>query len=699
MVESEHARRDAKAAKRRWQQRMPRWLDQRALSESGVILFTALLVGVGAGLGAVVFRRLIDGVHGLAYGGLAGVLEGISPYHFFIIPALGGAIFGPLVYHFAREAKGHGVPEVMEAVALRGGRIRPRVAVVKALASALCIGTGGSVGREGPIAQIGSALGSTIGQLFRLSDDRIRNLVACGAAGGIAATFNAPIAGSVFALEVILGQFHSTYFGAVVISAVVADVVAHLFEGDARAFAVPDYVLASPWELLLYVVLGLLAALVAVGFTRLLYLSEDLWDRIRFPEYLKPVLGGVLLGGLGIATAKLDGFPRVFGVGYETITQALSGELVLQATVVLLLAKLLATMITLGAGGSGGIFAPSLFMGAMLGAAFGQVANALFPAITAPAGAYALVGMAAVFSGAAHAPVTAILILFEMTGDYHIILPLMLTTVMSTLVSRILSQESIYTLKLTRRGVHLQQGKDIDVMQSIVVRDAMSTDVDTVPLSMSLQELAEELARTHHHGFPVVDKEGLLAGVVSIQDLERAKMAGSIEEKTVGDIATRQGLLVAHPYEPMWKALRRLGRRGVGRLPVVEEEGSRRLVGVVRRADIVRAYDQAMAARAHHQHRAEVLRLGQVDGTRFVHLRIPAGSPSIGKRISELSLPDESLIVSVRRGRKLQMAHGYTTLESGDRLTVFVGRGCEAEVQRVLTGKSLFVPEKNGREV
>ena len=230
----------------RWRQRLPRWLDQRTLSESGVILFTALIVGIGAGLGAVVFRWLIGGVHTLAYDGLAGFMDGIYPFYLLIIPALGGAIFGPLIYRFAREAKGHGVPEVMEAVALRGGRIRPRVAVIKSLASAICIGTGGSVGREGPIAQIGSALGSTVGQLFRLSDDRVRNLVACGAAGGIAATFNAPIAGSVFALEVILGQFHATYFGAVVISAVVADVVAHVFEGDMRAFAVPEYVLVSP---------------------------------------------------------------------------------------------------------------------------------------------------------------------------------------------------------------------------------------------------------------------------------------------------------------------------------------------------------------------------------------------------------------------------------------------------------------------
>ncbi len=673
---------------RRLRRRLPRWLDQRRVSESGVIMLTALIVGVGAGLGAVIFRRLIGGAETLAYGGLGGLLKGIAPFHLLIIPALGGAIVGPLVYRFAREAKGHGVPEVMEAIALRGGRIRPRVVVVKALASAVCIGSGGSVGREGPIAQIGSAVGSAVGQLFRLSDERVRNLVACGAAGGIAATFNAPIAGSVFALEVILGQFHATYFGAVVISSVVASVVAHAFEGEALAFAVSSYVLVSPWELLFYALLGLLAALTAVGFTRLLYLSEDLWDQIRIPEYVKPVVGGVLLGVIGIFVYKIDGFPRVFGVGYDTITEALSGQLALQVTLVLLFAKILATITTLGSGGSGGVFAPSLFMGAMLGETFGQIVHSLFPAITAPVGAYAMVGMAAVFSGAAHAPVTAILILFEMTGDYKIILPLMLATVISTLVSRLISPESIYTLKLTRRGVHLRQGQDIDVMQSITVREAMTTEVDSVPLSMSLDELAEAFAQSHHHGFPVVDEAGELAGVVSIQDLERAKAAGPIVGRVVGEIATRDGLQVAYPYEPMWKALRRLGRRDLGRLPVVEEEGSRRLVGLVRRSDIIRAYDRAMAARAHHQHRADVLRLGQVDNTRMLQLRIPSDSPAVGQRISDLPLPDECLIISVRRGRKLHMAHGYTTLEHGDRLTIFAGSGCALDVQQLLTGSS-----------
>jgi CIC family chloride channel protein len=672
----------------RWRQPLSQWLDRHPMPESGVIMFTALVVGVGAGLGAVVFRRLIEGMQTLAYDGLGGLLQGITPLHLIIIPTVGGAIYGPLIYRFAREAKGHGVPEVMEAVALHGGRIRPRVAVVKSLASSICIGAGGSVGREGPIAQIGSALGSTVGQALKLSDERVRNLVACGAAGGIAATFNAPIAGSIFALEVILGQLHAVYFGAVVISAVTADVIAHAFEGDLRAFAVPAYTLVSPWELLLYALLGGLAALVAVGFTRLLYLSEDLWDAIRVPEYVKPVFGGVLLGGVGILTYKIDGFPRIFGVGYDSIGHALFGQLALEVTLALLVLKLLATILTLGSGGSGGVFAPSLFMGAMLGETFGQVTHQLFPAITAPAGAYALVGMAAVFSAAAHAPVTSILILFEMTGDYRIILPLMLATVVGTLISRAISAENIYTLKLSRRGIHLEQGQDIDLMQGVSVGEAMTTDVDVVPLDMSLEELAHEFARTHHHGFPVVDAAGELAGIVGIQDLNRAAAEGRLNGKTVADIATTKGLLVAYPHEPMWVALRRLGTRDLSRLPVVGHEDSRRLLGVVRRRDIIYAYNHAIIKRTHHQHRSEALRLGKLGGASFVHIEIPLKSPVVGQQISEVALPEACLIVSVQRGRKLQVVHGDTVLQSGDQVTLFAHRDCIPEARQRLMGES-----------
>ena len=669
----------------RWSGRITRRLNQTELPESAIIIITALVVGVGAGIGAYIFRRLIDFIFQLSFVQIAGFLSPITPYQYILIPAAGGLIVGVLIYKYAQEAKGHGVPEVMEAVALRGGRIRPRVAVVKALASSVCIGTGGSVGREGPIAQIGSALGSTVGQLLNLSDERVRNLVACGAAGGIAATFNAPIAGAIFALEVILGQFHATYFGAVVISAVTADVIAQTLEGNLRAFTVPQYSLVSPWELLFYALLGVIAAFLSVLFSRSLYASEDLFEKLRLPEYIKPAMGGALLGVVGILTYKSGDIPRIFSVGYDSINAALANNFTLQLTLALLFLKMLATLITLGSGGSGGVFAPSLFMGAMLGATFGQAVNFLFPNITAPAGAYALVGMAAFFGGAAHAPVTAILILFEMTGDYQIILPLMLTTVISTLISRLLSKDSIYTLKLSRRGVHLEQGQDIDVMQGVNVHEIMTTDVDTVSADLPVPYLANIFDETHHHGLPVSDDSGNLLGVVSLQDLEKALSEPDFENRKVIDIATTKDLLVAYPKESVWEALRRLSIRDVGRLPVLENRDSRKLVGIIRRSDIVRAYNIAIINRSHHQYKSEILKLGKLDDATFIHFEISPEAAVAGKRVNQIGLPEECLIISVQRGKKQYVVHGNTIIKPGDRLTVFTKQNFSEEVREKLT--------------
>ncbi len=695
MPQSETLPRFTENSKRkRWSRHLPQWLDRRDIPESGMIMLTALVVGAGAGLGAVFFRWLIRTVHDFSFGQVASFLH--YPYYLIIIPAIGGLVIGPVIYKYPMEAKGHGVPEVMEAVALRAGRMRHRVVVLKALASSICIGTGGSVGQEGPIAQIGSGIGSTVGQVLKLSDERVRNLVACGAAGGIAATFNAPIGGALFALEVILGRLHTVYFAAVVISAVTASVISQAFTGSAPVFTVPEYTLVSPWELILYTILGLLAALGAYAFARSLYLFEDGWEKIPIPGYLKPMIGGAVLGVIGILTYKSDGVPAVFGVGYESIDLALVSGLTMGVAFALLFVKILAANTTLGSGGSGGVFAPSLFMGAMLGEVFGQVVNQLFPGATAPPGTYALVGMSAFFGGAAHAPATAILILFEMTGDYHVILPLMLATVMSVMTIRMISPESIYTMKLSRRGVRLQQGQDIDVMQAVTVREAMSEDVDTVGPEMPLPELHEEFEQSHHHGFPVVDDKGDLVGIVSIQDLERVmseKGREELEDMTVSDIMTTDGLLVAYPQQPMWMALNRLAPRDVGRLPVLEKEGSDRLVGVVRRADIIRAYNRAIIKRARKQHADATQRLSKLDSASFIHLEISARSEAVGRQVRDLDLPEGCRIVSVRRGRKLNVVQGHTVLHSGERVTVFAEENCVPAVRRLLLGEGVSEEE------
>lgn len=662
------------------------WMELHSIPDSSLMIVTSLLVGLTAGFGAVGFRKLIEVIQKLSFQDFASFLNGIGPYHLVIIPAIGGAVIGPIIYKFAREAKGHGVPEVMEAVALRGGRIRPQVVFVKAISSAICIGTGGSVGREGPIAQIGSAIGSTLGQVFRLSEDRIRTLVACGAAGGISATFNAPIGGALFAMEVILGKLQVTNFVSVVISAVIADVIGQTFEGNVRAFNIPAYTMGNPSELFLYALLGILAAIFAVAFTRFLYLSEDLWDKVPLPEYLKPMIGGALLGILGLLTFKLNGIPRIFGVGYETITDALTNSLSFQVVVLLLFLKILATSLTIGSGGSGGIFAPSLYMGAMLGLGFGNIIKAVFPEIPASPGAFSLVGMAAFFTGAAHAPITSILILFEMTNDYKIILPLMFATVVSTLVSRIISKESIYTLKLTRRGIHLDQGQDIDVMQGITVSEVMDSNIQPVSPEMSLEKLSNLFSKTHHHGFPVIDENERLIGVVTASDLDRQMLIGNLPGKTVSDICTKSNLLVALPNEPVWKPLKTMSALDIGIVPVIKDPESRNLVGVVRRSNIIRAYNHAIAKRAHLQHKNEMYRLGKLDNTIVEQTEISDNSPYIGMPIKDLPLPSECLIISIRRRnrKKLLIAHGHTTLQAGDRITMIAEKICLTDIVGIL---------------
>lgn len=574
-------------------QRIVTW-EQRAIiplfaSETTRGVALATLVGIAAGLGAVAFRRLISSFQSFFFDGGEQVLGALGRYYVILLPAIGGLLVGLLIYFFAREAKGHGVPEVMAAVAARGGRIRHRVALVKTLASSICIGSGGSAGREGPIVQIGSSVGSTIGQWLRLPDEWLRTLVACGAAGGISATFNAPIAGVFFALEVILGRFITRSFGFVVISSVVADVVAHAFLGDRQSLLVPAYELASAWEMPLYVLLGIAAGLISVAFIYVLYKSEDVFNAWKLPEYLKPAFGGVIVGLVGLYSLDL------FGVGYEGVERALLGNIALGTLLAMGALKVIATSVTLGSGGSGGIFAPSLFMGAMFGGAFGDMVHRLFPTITAPSGAYALVGMAAVFSGAARAPITSIIILFEMTRDYNIILPLMLAVVISTIISRSLRSESIYTAKVVRAGIDLRSYEEVDLMRSIKVSEAMTRDFPTVSKKLPVSELVAKLTRTGHHGFPVVDEEGRLFGVITLADVEAAESAlkGSDVELKVEDIATRSPL-VAYPDQSLYEALLKLGAKDVGRIPVVYRDDPTRLLGVLRRHDIINAYKKKL---------------------------------------------------------------------------------------------------------
>lgn len=667
-----------------WRAVLVRWR-RSPPSEETVLLVTALAVGISTGLGAVAFVWLLDAFQWLFLDWLRTGLEArVGRLGLVAIPALGGLVAGPLIVRFAREAKGHGVPEVMQAIALRGGRIAPQVVVVKAVASAACIGSGGSAGREGPIVQIGSAIGSVLGQALRFSDARIRNLVACGSAAGIAAVFNAPIAGAMFAMEVILGEFTTRYFGTVVVAAVAASIVAHRFLGQDPAMGVPEFQLVSPWELVAYALLGLAAALVAWAFVASLYWFEDRFDGWAFPDWLKPAVGGLLLGVLAL------GQPMVLGSGLEVIERVIGGDVVLawQALAVLVVAKMLATDFTLGSGNSGGVFAPSLFMGAALGAAFGTPLHALLPDLTAPAGAYALVGMSAVFAAASHAPITAVMVIFEMSGDYGLILPLMLATVISTLVSERLRRESIYTLKLKRRGIVLEAGRIVDVMRGVLVSEAMDREVATVAAAEPIGRLLQRFREAGRRGLPVVDADGLLAGIVTVQDLERANERDVPEDTPVGAIAVRD-VLVTYPDETIADAQRRMNARDVERLPVLSRETPGRIVGVLRRRDVIRAYNIALVDRAETQQRVERLRVDNLDQTTFVEVEIADDAPGIGRTLAELApqLPHQSVIVSVRRASgQVLIPHGSTEILAGDHVVAFAEAAAIDEVRRVLAG-------------
>lgn len=438
----------------------------------------ALIIGVGAGVGSVLFHELILGVTWLVTGRddfsdagrvASTHLPGLGVWFLLLAPVAGGLVYGPLVQRFAPEARGHGVPEVMLAVARRGGRIPAVVAGVKALASGICIGTGGSVGREGPIVQIGAALGSAIGQWLRVPSSRLVLMVACGAAGGISATFDAPISGVVFGLELILRSFGAEAFGVLVIASVTANVVAEVIAGDRAILTLPTFGLGSPVELVLFGVLGLLAGLLGWAFARILYLIEDACDHLwRGPEWLRPAVGGLLLGAVLLA------LPQLYGVGYPVLEGAIGGRYVAGFLLLLVVGKILATSLTIGIGGSGGVFAPSLFIGGTAGTAFGYAAAAALPGLDLQPGAFGLVGMAAVFAGAAHAPITAVLIVFELTGDYPLILPLMGAVVLATGLSHLVSRENIYSLKLLRRGIDLAADTPADqALRRVTVGEVM----------------------------------------------------------------------------------------------------------------------------------------------------------------------------------------------------------------------------------
>lgn len=671
-----------------------RWLD-RLQSESATPGGAALLVGLTSGMGIWLFKRLVDLTHRAAFEELAPRLAPYGAWTIVFVPLLGGVVVGLIKRWFIGAERHHGVAGIMEAVALTGGRLRYQRIPAKTVAAALSIGSGASVGPEDPSVQIGANLGSMFGRVLRLSDERVCTLVAAGAASGIAAAFNAPIAGVFFAVEIVLGELSSGALGVVVLAAVISAVFTQAIAGPQPAFIVPPYAFNSVWELPLYLGLGLLAGPLAAVYIRALYAAHDAFHAWHIPAWLKPAAAGLLVGVVGIF------LPQIFGVGYETIEGLLSGGAwPISLLLALLVAKLILTPVSIGGGFVGGVFAPSLFLGAVLGGAYGQVCAQLFPSLGVAPAAFAMVGMAAVLAGAVHAPLTAILLLFEMTHDYRIILPLMFAVMISLLVSQRLQRDSVYTLSLARKGIRLQRGRDIDVMDALRVSEVMLEEKVTLSPDFPVARLADMVMQTGRHAFAVLDEAGHLFGIVAVEDYRRAIHGeyGPIENLTVGQIATRE-MITVFPDESIGVALQRMAPRDLSRLPVVARDNPRNLLGIVRRSDIVRAYNVALARRAAMRQRVQQVQLGArvVDANEVSveEATIQAGAACIGKRISEIAWPRECIIATLRRGGQVLFPHGDTALQAGDVL-VYVARGRAREAVQQMTGGQQHEPTRNG---
>jgi CIC family chloride channel protein len=625
-----------------------------------------------------------DGISNLIEEGLTAeasdpltVVGELAWYWRIAIPAVGGLMVGPLIYFFAREARGYGVPEVMKAVAVRGGVIRPRVVAVKALASALSIGSGGSVGREGPIVQIGSAFGSTVGRWFNLNAAGVRTLVGCGAAAGISATFNAPIAGAIFAAEIIVRDFAVTQFTPIVISSVVASVATRYAIGNHPAFVVPDFEIVSPFELLPYMAAGVVAGLVAVAFIRTLTFSEDAFMKVPLPEWSRAALGGALVGVIAIW------LPNVYGVGYTTIASALAGSLPATLMAALVIAKIAATCITIGSGGSGGIFAPSLFLGAMAGGVVGHAVELYFPGATASSGAYALVTMGAVVAATTHAPVSAILIIFELTQTIDIIPALMTACVVSTLVSQLSLSDSIYTIKLRRQGIDIFEAKHPNVLKDIYVRDVIVPDPEVISASADFKTVLDLVVQSPHSQFYVVSPQNAYLGAISLLELRRL----IYEQENLQHVVVAGDLVDAsHPSvtddTDLSVVMHIFSASDVDEIAVVDADDRSRLVGTVREKDVIEASnleqmrrDLAGGFESGLTAAGRVQRVDLGDGYQLREIMAPPHVTGVSLR--QLALRErvgvQVLLVRSRSSggvKRLRVPHGDDVLVEGDAVIV-----------------------------
>ncbi len=504
-----------------------------------------------------------------------------------LLPAAGGLVVGLMARYGSSKIRGHGIPEAMEAVLVSRSRVEPKLVILKPLSAALAIGTGGPFGAEGPIIQTGGALGSIVGQLVGMTAAERKVLLACGAGAGMAATFNTPIAGVIIAIELLLFEFKSRSFIPLVIATTLATTIRRELMGNRAMFEVGPVDFGIPQALPYYLILGVLCGIAAIAFTRWLFWTEDQFIRLPIDQMWWPAIGGLGLGVIGYFV------PRIFGVGYDTISEILTGHLALQLLVVLMICKAVALVISLGSGTSGGLLAPMFFSAAAMGAVFADCTNLLLPGAHLSASAFAIVAMGAVFGAAARAPFTFIIFAFEITRDYNAVLPLMLVGVISSAIAQRFLRESIMTEKLARRGLRVQQEYEADILQGVTVEDVMLRELQTVPADMPLTEFSDYIARgvprfSAHHSTLIVDKDNHLIGIIARGDVLRILEAEPGTDKTVLDAGSRD-LVVVHPDETVYAAVAKMLTYDVSSLPVVKREAHGEVIGYFGRRQVMAA--------------------------------------------------------------------------------------------------------------
>jgi chloride channel protein, CIC family len=570
----------------------------------------AACIGLMTGISIIVFRTVVEGMETIIFEGgkrLLGIhLGGWRLLLLPLIPMSGMVMLIPLSLLFPGEINGYGFTKFLRKVNLEGGYIKARTILLKFISTALTIGTGNSAGVEGPIAAIGGAIGSQVGQISRVSGSRMKIYIAAGCAGGIAGIFNAPLAGIFFASEIVLlGTFEISSFSALVIASAISTVVTRAWYGENPAFSIPAYHLVNPLvELPLYTLMAVITGLIAVFHIRIFYFIRDRYQALPIHPQLKPLTGAFLIGCIGMI------FPQVMGNGYPFIESILNGSETLPILLALIFLKIIATAITLGSGGAGGVFAPALFIGAMIGGAFGHLANMLSPTMTADPGAYATVGIGAFLAASTHAPMTAIFLLFEMTGNYMIIVPIMLTSIIGTVVAKKFNKDSIDTVDFTREGIDIHEGRETAIMKSIRVGKAITEDVDFISEKANINHLLEifRLAKGGFY-FPVVDDSGKMTGIISMQDVKNI-LHKAEEERVcylVGGICNRNVIMLT-PDDSLYTAMQLFDIKGIEEIPVVEDLENKWVVGMLKRRDVIAAYNHE-ALKKGISEKAETIRI------------------------------------------------------------------------------------------